>query len=55
MTYGELRKTIDSELPIWVDDIRYDRADSVPEEENKREVLYVTVDSDGEITVELVD
>ena len=54
MVYGELRNVI-HELPIWVDDIRYEHPDSVPEEENSREVLYVTVDGDGELTIELMN
>ena len=57
MKFIDLWFTLDGNMPIWVNDgedtVRYESKHDTPDEYDRRYVAYVTLDSNGELTIEL--
>lgn len=57
MKFIDLWFALDGNMPIWVNDgedaVRYENKHSTPDEYDRRYVAYVTLDSNGELTIEL--
>jgi len=57
MKFIDLWFTLDGNMPIWVNDgedtVRYESKHETPDEYDRRYVTYVTLDGNGELTIEL--